>query len=70
MTGFDLLGAEAPVEAEAEVVEEKVKKVNAKVSPWLWILSIVGFLAGMQNRFQIQKMYGNWKAMKRTLGSK
>lgn len=25
------------------VVEETVKKLNARVNPWLWILSTVGF---------------------------
>lgn len=54
LRGTDVLGAagkepstydRAAQQAAQEfaVVEETVKKVNARVNPWLWILSITGF---------------------------
>lgn len=47
--------------------QSTVKSVSSVVSPWLWILSIIGFAMGMANKYQIQKMYGSWKRAKRKL---
>ena len=66
MRDLDLFGADATPD-EGDQIETRAKVVGAKVSPWLWILSILGFAFAMQNRYQIQKMYGNWKSMKRAL---
>lgn len=41
-----------------------VQEGNAIVSPWLWIVSIVGFGLSVWNKYQINKMYGSWKKAK------
>ena len=50
-----------------DIVEKNVKAVSARVSPWLWILSVTGFSFAILNRWQIQKMYGSHKNMKKAL---
>jgi len=39
-------------------VATKVKEV---VSPWLWVLSALGFVMALTNTSRISKMYGSWK---------
>jgi len=59
--GRDILGVDyASVQAEAQSIQHSV-------SPWLWILSITGFGLAMWSKYQINKMYGNYKKMKREL---
>lgn len=48
-------------------VESDVKTVGADISPYLWILSVVGFLMGVMNKAEISKMYGSWKRAKQKL---
>lgn len=60
-----MLGAKT--ESKVDIVEEEVKSVGAKVSPWLWIVSLTGFALGLVSRWQIHKMYGSFKNMKKAL---
>lgn len=48
-------------------VESDVKAIGADISPYLWILSVVGFLMGVMNKAEISKMYGSWKRAKQKL---
>jgi hypothetical protein len=50
-----------------DTVETDVKAVGAEISPYLWILSIVGFIMGMVNKAEITRMYGSWKRAKKQL---
>lgn len=34
-----------------------VKQVQAKISPWLWILSVTGFGMALINTYRLKKMY-------------
>jgi len=49
-------------EAQAEA-----KSISSIVSPWLWVLSVGGFLMGMVSKYEISKMYGSYKRMKQRL---
>jgi hypothetical protein len=42
-------------------VSAPVAEASQIVSPWLWILSVVGFVMGTLNSARIKKMYGSWK---------
>jgi hypothetical protein len=50
-----------------ETVESEVKSINTEISPYLWILSIIGFIMGVMNKAEISKMYGSWKRAKQKL---
>ena len=50
-----------------DTVEADVKLIGAEVSPYLWILSIAGFIFGVMNKAEISKMYGSWKRAKQRL---
>ena len=50
-----------------DTVETDVKAIGAEVSPYLWILSIAGFIFGVMNKAEISKMYGSWKRAKQKL---
>jgi hypothetical protein len=43
-----------------------VLKAQAVISPWLWIFSIVGFGMALINTRRISKIYGGWKAARRS----
>lgn len=58
--GQDILTASA---AAADIQE--IKKVREAVSPWLWILSVVGFGMGVLNTRRIGKMFKDWRAKRR-----
>jgi hypothetical protein len=38
-----------------------VAEVRSKVSPWLWVLSIISFGMALTNTRRISKMFGDWK---------
>lgn len=44
-----------------QTAQADVAQVSTIVSPWLWILSIGGFLMAVLNKHQISRMYGSWK---------
>jgi hypothetical protein len=50
-----------------DTVESDIKSVGATISPYLWILSIFGFIMGMVNKAEITRMYGSWKRAKKQL---
>ena len=50
-----------------QAAQADVANISAAVSPWLWILSVGGFLMAVLNKHQISQMYGSWKRMKREL---
>lgn len=41
---------------------EPIKKARETVSPWLWVLSIIGFGMTVLNTRRIARMFKNWKA--------
>lgn len=60
------IGAFEPVEAIRKAAEaEPVKRVRETVSPWLWVLSIIGFGLGLLNTRRIARMFKDWKAGKK-----
>ena len=46
---------------------EPIKAVRETISPWLWILSVVGFGLAILNTQRIAKIYGSWKTGRRAL---
>lgn len=50
------MGLALPEEAQAIA-----KKVQAEISPWLWVLSIVSFGLGLINTHRVRKMYRSWQ---------
>jgi hypothetical protein len=50
-----------------DTVETDVKAIGTEVSPYLWILSVAGFIFGVMNKAEISRMYGSWKRAKRKL---
>jgi hypothetical protein len=69
---LDFLGADIRTQAEQTFAEAeaKAKVVSAKVSPWLWVLSIGSFAMAVANRYQIGQMFGSFKQAKSTLWKK
>lgn len=49
-------------------VEADVATINTEVSPWLWILSVGGFIMSMYSKYQISKMFGSWSRAKKKYG--
>lgn len=41
---------------------EVVKEISAKVTPWLWVVSITSFALALLNSSRIAKIYGGWRA--------
>ena len=54
------------LEAGYQWLSTEVASISAVVSPWMWILSVSGFVLALWNRHQIQKMYGSWKRARQT----
>lgn len=46
---------------------EPIKAVRETISPWLWILSVVGFGLAIVNTRRISKIYGSWKSGRKAL---
>lgn len=44
---------------------EAVKAAREAISPWLWILSIIGFGMTVMNTRRIARMYHVWKGRRR-----
>jgi hypothetical protein len=42
-----------------------VAEVRSRVSPWLWVLSIVSFGMALTNTRRISKMFGEWRRRRR-----
>jgi hypothetical protein len=38
-----------------------IKEARAKITPWLWVFSLVGFTLTTMNSRRIGKMFGEWK---------
>jgi hypothetical protein len=43
-----------------------VLKAHTIISPWLWIFSLVGFGMALINTRRISKIYGGWRAARRS----
>lgn len=41
---------------------EPIRKARETVSPWLWVLSVIGFGMTVLNTRRIARMFKNWKA--------
>lgn len=62
------LGQDTPAsQSVVSTIASDVKAVGADISPYLWILSIVGFIMGVVNKAEISRMYGSWKRAKQKL---
>lgn len=57
------MGQEEPklVLASEEGPNGIVAEVRSKVSPWLWVLSVAGFVMTLVNSRRITKMFGEWR---------
>lgn len=42
--------------------DPRIKGVREAISPWLWVLSIIGFGLGLMNTRRIAKMFRDWRA--------
>lgn len=56
-----------PEESLIQQAQAEAKSISSVVSPWLWVLSIGGFVMGMISKYEITKMYGSYKRMKKQL---
>ena len=57
----------AKAKSSAEIAP--IKKVREAISPWLWVLSVIGFGLGLLNTRRIAKMYTDWRAKQRKKAS-
>lgn len=46
---------------------EVVKEIQQKISPWLWVFSVLGFGMAVMNTRRISKIYGGWRAGKQAV---
>jgi hypothetical protein len=59
------MGAPSAVDLIRSAAEsDPVRNVREAVSPWLWVLSIIGFGLGLLNTRRIAKMFKDWKRKK------
>lgn len=47
-----------------------VKAIRETISPWLWVLSLIGFGMGILNTRRIKKMFTDWKAKRAAKGAR
>lgn len=56
-----------PSAPATDFAPESVKAVQALISPWLWIFSVVGFGLALLNTKRISKIYGGWSAGRKAI---
>lgn len=43
------------------VARDAIEQARQTVSPWLWVMSVAGFIMAVVNTRRIGKMFGSWK---------
>ena len=48
-------------------IQSAVEQARQTVTPWLWVISLLGFGMAILNTSRIAKIYGGWRAGRRAL---
>ncbi len=67
---FGLNNAEPPEERDIFLQlqeSEEFMEAQAKITPWIWVFSVTGFIMALRNSSRIKKMYGSWKRARKEL---
>lgn len=64
-SGMEGLGQLDPGVLSRAAQYEPIRVVRESVTPWLWVLSVGGFIMAIVNTRRIAKMFSDWRRKKR-----
>jgi hypothetical protein len=66
--GLAGLGDDPPTDPSLlNQAQSSIQSISTSIAPYLWIMSVIGFIMGVMNKAEITKMYGSWKRAKQKL---